>query len=375
MRILFLIRALNRGGAERQLINLANGLVERGHGVHIALFYAQVSPDFGLDSRVAIHDLRKRGRWDVIGVSVRFLRLCFGLKPDIVHGYLPTANLITCLARALLGIPIVWGLRATTLPYHLYEHGKISGLVDTICRWLGRMPARIICNSEAGREAAIGWGFPPGRLRFVPNGIDTRRWRPEPELRDSRRAELGFTAGTRLIGLPGRLDPVKGISTFIAALAELLPHHPEVRGIIVGHGPAEFEQELRAEIAGRNLTDYVKLWNDERIDRYLPALDLGVSSSLSESFSNTIAEMMAAGIPCVATSVGDSARIIGDTGLTVEAGSASALASGLQHLLAEAPAALVDRGARARRRIEQEFSIEALTDRTEAELLSIHHAS
>jgi len=375
VRILFLIRALNRGGAERQLINLANGLVERGHGVHIALFYGQISPDFGLDSRVAIHDLRKGGRWDLVGVSARFLRLCSDLKPDIVHGYLPTANLITCLARALLGIPIVWGLRATTLPWQLYEHGKISVMVDMICRWLGRMPARIICNSEAGCEAAIARGLPPGRICCVPNGIDTRRWCPEPELRNPRRAELGFSAEHRLIGLPGRLDPVKGISIFIAALAELLPHHPEVRGIIAGHGPAGFEQQLRAEIARRDLTDYVKLWNDERIDRYLPALDLGVSSSLSESFSNTIAEMMAAGIPCVATSVGDSARIIGDTGLTVEAGSASALASALHYLLAEAPTARVDRGARARRRIEQEFSIKALTDRTEAELLAIQRAS
>ena len=61
MRILFLIRSLNAGGAERQLVTLANGLARMGHDIHVALFYRGGVFEDALDARVRIHSLDKRG--------------------------------------------------------------------------------------------------------------------------------------------------------------------------------------------------------------------------------------------------------------------------------------------------------------------------
>ncbi|MCB0360469.1 MAG: glycosyltransferase, partial [Bdellovibrionales bacterium] len=91
------------------------------------------------------------------------------------------------------------------------------------------------------------------------------------------------------------------------------------------------------------------------------ALDVLVSSSDSEGFSNVLTEAMACGVPCVATDVGDSAWILGDTGRIVPPQQTDALAEGIRDILATDPAT---RGKRARQRIIDNFSIEKMVDAT-----------
>ncbi len=89
--------------------------------------------------------------------------------------------------------------------------------------------------------------------------------------------------------------------------------------------------------------------------RLLAACDVVVSSSaFGEGFSNALAEGMACGLPAVATEVGDAARIIGDCGRLVPPRDPPALAEAVRALLDDDPAAV---GARARARIEREFSV------------------
>lgn len=97
------------------------------------------------------------------------------------------------------------------------------------------------------------------------------------------------------------------------------------------------------------------------------ALDIAVSSSCGEGFSNVIAEAMACGRPCVVTDVGDSARIVGACGEVVGAGDPPALAAAIERL----GMALADPGeaarlqASARARIVETYSLEALLRNSE----------
>ena len=100
------------------------------------------------------------------------------------------------------------------------------------------------------------------------------------------------------------------------------------------------------------------LGSRDDVERLLAAADLVVSSSVSESFSNALAEGMAAGLPAVATDVGDSARIVGSTGRIVPPRDPVALAEAMGALLGESKTARAARGIEARRRIETRFSIE-----------------
>ncbi len=95
MKIVFLARSLDYGGAERQLVTLAAGLRERGHEVSIAVFYSGGNLEArAWDAGVAILSLGECGRWDVAGFAWRLLKTLRALRPDVLHGYLATANLI-----------------------------------------------------------------------------------------------------------------------------------------------------------------------------------------------------------------------------------------------------------------------------------------
>ena len=89
MKILFLFRSLNYGGAERQVTLLSKGLRERGHDVVVAVFYPGGPLEKDLeDADVRIRHLHKRGRWEVFGFLVRLIRVLREERPDILHSYI-----------------------------------------------------------------------------------------------------------------------------------------------------------------------------------------------------------------------------------------------------------------------------------------------
>ena len=106
MKILFLLRSLDYGGAERQLVLLAKGLCERGHDVVVAVFYSGDTLGSTLegelrDARVRFHSLNKAGRWDVFGFIVRLIRFLRDERPDILHTYLFDPNLLAVMLKPL----------------------------------------------------------------------------------------------------------------------------------------------------------------------------------------------------------------------------------------------------------------------------------
>jgi glycosyltransferase involved in cell wall biosynthesis len=100
------------------------------------------------------------------------------------------------------------------------------------------------------------------------------------------------------------------------------------------------------------------------------ALDICCNSSKTEGSSNSIAEAMSCGVPCVVTDVGDSRHIVGDCGVVVAPGDADALAAGfsrMDQLITEQPEIRM----RARERIQLEFSLDSLVQRTSRALLDL----
>ena len=86
MRISFLIRSLERGGSERQLIELARGLSTRGHAVSVLVFYGGgVLEEELVKSHISVIDLKKKSRWDIIGFFWRLLKNIKKERPHILH--------------------------------------------------------------------------------------------------------------------------------------------------------------------------------------------------------------------------------------------------------------------------------------------------
>ena len=365
VKILFLTRALNVGGAERQLVALALGLLKRGHEVAVAVFY----PDGVLEGElkeagIPILSLAKRGRWDVVGFLLRLIHMVRSYRPDVLHSYI--SNLVTVVVQPFLtSTKIVWGVRSSYMDFSRYDWlFRVSyGLA---CR-LSHSADLIIANSHAGRRDHVADGYPEKKMVVIPNGIDTDRFRPNQEARVRIRAEWGVTEDEELVGLVGRLDPMKDHETFLEAAFALSQSRQSVRFVCVGDGHPDYRAMLQDRARSMGLGDRI-LWAGTRTDvvDVYSALDTLVSCSSGEGFSNVIAEAMACGIPCVVTDVGDSRLVIGSLGELIPPKDSSALARGIQRLLDHRMAS-----AEVRKRIVDRFSLEALILKTERELLDL----
>lgn len=369
LKILFLVRSLNIGGAESQLVSLAKDLHQRGHEVSVAVFYADGPLEREVrEIGVPIIDLRKSGRWDVLPFFIRLVATAGKFGPQVIYGFLGTPNILTIFLK--LGFPnikMVWGVRASNMDLERYDW--LSRLSYRIERRLSRFADLIICNSRAGLEYAVANGFPRGKATVIPNGINSERFKFDTSARAHSRKAWDIAENEMLIGLVARLDPMKDHPMFFRAAAILARSRSNIRFVCVGDGPELYKRELHQLAANLGLDEKL-IWGGARDDMpaVFSALDILCSSSYSEGFSNTIGEAMSCGVPCVVTNVGDSALIVGDTGSVVAPGDYNGLATAIGRLADLSPEERQMLGKACRARIVSEFGMDRLIQRTEQAL-------
>jgi len=360
LSVFLLVRSLEAGGAERQLVELARGLQQRGHKVTVATFYKRGPLVADLErAGVPIVDLRKAGRWDAFAFLARARQAVRRSQPDIIYTFLGGANLAGAAIRtATPEARLVWSIRSSDVDFSQYDWLHLA--THRLERLLSSIPALIIANSRAGRDNAITNGFPGGRIAVVPNGIDASRFKPDEAMRQKQRAEWRIGDGELVVGVLARLDPMKGHALLLKAAARVADVRRDVRFVCVGAGSEQ--PRLRALAADLRIGEIIHFVGDtDDPVAALNAFDVYCSPSVSEGFPNAIAEAMACGLPCLVTDVGDSARIVGDTGLVVARNDPAALTTGILQMID------LDRerlAVRARQRIVDCFSLDAMVDRT-----------
>lgn len=345
------------------MVALATGLQQRGFDVTVGVFYAGGAFERHLkDAGVRLLSFDKRGRWDVFGFLFRVVAAIRKARPDALYCFLGPANLLGTLVRPFIpGTRLIWSVRSSNVELDTYDWlARLSYRIE--CALAGSADA-IICNSAAGLEHVAADGFPRSKMIVIPNGIDTDAFQPDPEARAAIRQGWGVGADEKLIGVLARLDPMKDHATFLHAARTIADARSDVRFACIGDGTEQNRTEL-AQLADRlGIADRV-IWSDGSLGaaNALNALDICCSSSaFGEGFSNSVAEAMACGLPCVVTDVGDSAFLVGDTGRVVRPRDASGLAAAL---LATLDTLHDGAGSRARFRIVEHFSIERLVQTT-----------
>jgi glycosyltransferase involved in cell wall biosynthesis len=366
VRLLFLERSLNRGGAERQLVALCLGLKRRGHDVIVTLFYDEGVYIGDLrDAGIPVRIIGKSGRGDIIGFFRRLRHLIADEEPDLLCTFLPDPNIVAALCKLLQRrLLLVWGVRASKLDLRRYDW--LIRFVSGVEPIFARVADLIIANSQVGRANAIARGFPGRRLVVVPNGIDTDRFRPDLDGRRRLREAWGYDDGTIVVGLIGRLDHMKGHSVFLRAAALLNQRRPHVAFVCVGDDgpvPRESLQQIAATLGVAERVRWIPGCDD--MPAVFSACDLIASTSIfGEGFSNVLAEAMSCGRRCVATDVGDASLILGSTGIVVPPNDPASFARALDEACAE-----ILRGdtfsPRARDRIIEHFSIERMVSNYE----------
>ncbi len=345
--VMHVITGLDVGGAEMQLTHLA--MARKGVGAEDVV--VSLMPGGSLrpqleQSDVEVHDLGMRRGRPSLAALLRLRMLIRRLRPRIVQSWMYHADLTAAIALRFSGrwekTPLIWGIRCSDM--NLADYGRGLRWVVRLCARCSHMPDLVIANSKAGLAAHHSLGYRPFRERVIDNGIDTERFRPDAALRDEVRTELGIDPNVPLVAHVARVDPMKDHETLLKAMCEL----PDVELLLIGLGTEQLASSSKWHGLGRR----------GDVPRLLAACDLIVSSSAyGEGFSNALAEGMAAGLPAVATNVGDAARIVGESGRIVPPRNAKALAEAIRELAFEPLNIRVRRRSHARTLIKKQFSV------------------
>jgi len=369
IKVVFLIRSLDEGGTERQLATLLPRLDRDRFDVTAVVFYAggRFSSELAAN-KVHVVYLNKRGRWDLCGFLWRLISELKKLRPAVLHSYLVEPNLVAALIKPLFrSTRMVWGIRASNVD--LKKHDWFARLNFRLQMFLSGVPDLVIFNSIAGREYHFARGFAQRRTVVIHPGIDTEQFKPDRQLGKTLRREWGVKDATVLIGLVARLDPMKGYPIFLQAASRLARRNADCHFVIVGNGAPEY-RVLSHPVEEDDLSHRITLVGSRAdMPAVYNALDIACLSSLAgEGLPNAIAEAMACGVPCVVTDVGDSALLVGDTGLVVPPNDPQALANGLAKCVT-----MLQNGELRdpRRRIQESFSLTKLANQTEAALLAL----
>jgi glycosyltransferase involved in cell wall biosynthesis len=178
----------------------------------------------------------------------------------------------------------------------------------------------IITLYEANRSKQIEYGADPKRSYVIPNGIRLERFIP---LRDKRPKNI-----PPILGLIGRVVPIKDIKTYIRAISSICKEIPEAEGWIIGPEDEDikYANECHALVDSLGMQDKVKFLGFQNIDDILPQLGLMTLSSISEGQPLVILEGYAAGLPTLATDVGSCRELVeGRAGEDAKLGSAGAI--------------------------------------------------
>jgi len=288
-------------------------------------------------------------------------------KPDIVQTWMYHADLMGGIAaRLFAGVPVIWNLRQSTFDPQSSKKTTIRS-AKLCARLSNRMPHAIVCGSYAACESHIQFGYRPDRMVVLANGFDTEKFVPNTECRSVLLRELGLDDDVFLVGLVARFDPQKDHASFFAAAAEAARHMPRVRFVLCGDGIDDQNPNLRAFANERGLGSRVRLLGPrDGLSSFYPALDvLALSSAYGEGAPNVLGEAMSCGVPCVTTDVGDSAAMVGETGMVVPPRDPAALADALRRIATMPDAERRRLGEKARSRVVEHYPIGLMVERYE----------
>ena len=372
------IARLNVGGPAQHVVHLARGLDATGR-VRTRLVAGGVGETEGdmtwyaRERGVDVTLLPELSREPRPAADLRALsalvRLFRRERPAVVHTHTAKAGTLGRLAAILAGVPV----RVHTFHGHVlggdYFSPRVTRAYLEVERQLARGTSRLVVLTEAQRremaeELRVA---PPERFAVVPLGLELERFAglDRAAARREARHELGLGADEAVVGIVGRLVPIKRHELLLDALASLnaRPGAPAVRCLVVGSG--EREAELRAYAASRGLGEAVRWlgWRSDLPPLYA-AMDALALTSRDEGTPVAVLEALAAGTPVVARSVGGVPEVLrgGRLGTLVDAddpaGFATALARALPTPVGEGRGPVPD--AAVRRAVADDYSVSRL---------------
>jgi len=355
MKIALVIDSFSRGGAERQVLYLAEELSGLGCDVEVIYYYEEASGyDRPADARMRLTLLSRRG--GSLPLLWRMWRHLRRGRFDVVHAFKDQACIYGCLGGLLAGVPVVLA------GYRCHYRGR--GLTRLAHGVLNRTITGWVVNSRAIAQSLVDHiGADPAKCFVIYNGIDANQFVTSMGAGAAKQA-LGFEPDRLIVSIIGRLRPEKNQALFLDMAAEICKELPETRFLVVGDG--ERRAALEAQATRLAISHRVCfLGNRLDIPEILAATDVYVLTSEDEGLPNTILEAMSAGRPVVCTAYRGVEEVFedGQEGFVVPNHDPRALARPVCELLQNADLRRA-MGARGYERVRARFSRKALGERS-----------
>ncbi|HUR96232.1 MAG TPA: glycosyltransferase [Gemmatimonadales bacterium] len=360
MRILFLSTSMGMGGADKQLMSGAHGLMARGHQARIVSLTA-LGP-MGLEAQslgIPTESLEMpRGVPDPRAL-VRLAGIVRAWKPDVVHSHMVHANLMARALRILVRVPAL----VSTI-HNIYEGGRLPMLAYRLTNGL---VDHMTIISEAAADRFVGERIVPKELlTVVPNGVDTELYRTVPaSARDSLRASLGLRDEFVWLAV-GRFEIAKDYPNMLRAFARVRERFPEAVLLLVGRGSLQADTEALATSLGLDgAVRFLGVRNE--VPEFIRAADAYVMSSAWEGMPMVLLEAAAGGLPIVATNAGGNTEVVrdGDNGYLVDPRDHVALAAAMRRMMELPASERRAMGERGREHVRSQYGLQRVVERWE----------
>lgn len=352
MTIIQILPALNTGGVETGVVDLAARLAKAGHRSVVisngGRLVKQIEEAGVKHYSLPVHDKNPLMVLKMIPLVAKILRQ---EKADIVHA--------RSRAPAIIGY---YAARRSSAVFITTCHGYYSRRLFSFSGVMGWGKFVIAISQVIAKHMMDNFGVPYKRIKLVYRGVDLDKFKyRQPE--DLPKRE--FT-----IGIIGRLSPIKGHAYFLRAVSKIIKMVPRLKVLIVGDAPPDklrHRHELEDLVRRLGLGRYVEfLGRRNDIPEILSKLDvLVLATTTQEGFGRVIIEAFAAGVPVVATSVGGVTEIMrnGDNGLLVPPGDSQAMSEAIIRLLKDRRLS-AELAQKARKDAEDKYTLEKMVNDT-----------
>jgi len=365
LKIIHIISGLSIGGAEIMLYKLLS-ITDKRKFTPIVIALAAGSDE--MKDRIEALDIPvyslgiKRSSLFSLFRFLKLIRLMREHKPDIIQGWMYHGNLAAALVSIFTpGHPaIVWHILHSL--YDLCYEKRSTRWVIRLNRLFSRNPKAIIYNSNLSRKQHEKFGFNTNRSQMIPNGIELQKFVLSSERIQNIRSSLNTPFSALIVGHVARFHPMKDHKGFLQAAVQVLQHFPGVHYILAGRDITKKNTILQEIIPDEIEHQFHLLGERNDIPDLMGIMDIYCQSSWSEAWPTVLGEAMAAGVPCVATDVGDSKEIIGETGTVVSPRDVDALTAGIEKLIMMTPEQRQTLGEAARARIKENYDLDKIID-------------
>lgn len=342
------------GGAEMMLARLIQ--YTEGHYQHVIISLIKTSKVYQstLDRCQSHYALGWNGL-NTLGVIKKLRTLLKKLQPKTVQCWMYHANVLTSLS--VIGLAkkprVVWGI------HHSLASPKDESISTKIAlglsKVLSKQPKAIIYCAHSSLQQHQAFGFNSSNSYVIANGVYLDKFQPNPELHDPI-----------VIGFAGRYHTAKGYPYLFETMGLL--KNENIIFKIAGSGASLNNKEVKALFEQYQLdSQKVQLLAQvSDMPTFYQSIDVFLMTSITEGFPNVLVEAMASGLPCISTDVGDAKYIVQDLGAIVPPRNPQALADAILQYAQKSQAEKQALKQATRERVEQNFSIEKVSEQYKA---------